>query len=250
METRKTTFFCRWTFACLSGIKSFCWIVSFKRAYWSTPFALFFLCRIMFEWTFPPFKHERFYIQDRQPLPLSSAPFEEYAVALDRSFWEINKICCCGSKMSLTIILTCCLLLGSFFRTMSDWYNVKAFFMNVDFLSCLSYSFSRPPSSKSLLKTCSVSSQTWLDILRFFVVEFDNKQKSLKIIVCSWILLMEKNKNTWVSSKKQILLLNSIGIIWKIPFAIFESRVSNSMWCLSKMNPEWFTSSIVDGKTI
>ena len=55
-----------------------------------------------------PFKHERFDIQDRQRLPLSSAPFEEYAAALDRSFWEINKICFCASKMSLTIVLTCC----------------------------------------------------------------------------------------------------------------------------------------------
>ena len=60
--------------------------------------------------------------------------------------------------------------------------------------------------------------------------------------------MLKKNDNTWclwaVDSKKWIFLLKSARIIFMIPLAIFESRVSNSIWCLPNTSPEWSNSSI------
>ena len=76
-ETRKTMFFSRWTVPCLSGVLSFCWIVSFNRASQSISFAFPFLRPVMFARAFPPFEYQPFDIQDRQSLPCSSAPFKK-----------------------------------------------------------------------------------------------------------------------------------------------------------------------------
>ena len=132
------------------------------------------------------------------------------------------------------------------FRTMSCWYKVIACFMSVDFFTCRSYRFSRTCSSKSLPRADNVSSQAWLNILRTSLHN-PTSSKSLKSIVCPRALLMLKNQNTWifmclpinierllcwVAPKKLIFPLKSAGIIFLIPVAISESRVSNLNGCL------------------
>ena len=54
----------------------------------------------------------------------------------------------------------------------------------------------------------------------------------------------------WVPSKKLIILINSVGTIFMISLAIFESRVSNSIWCLSNTNPEWSNCPVLAAKSI
>ena len=90
--------------------------------------------------------------------------------------------------------------------------------------------------------------------------------KSFKFTVRTWVLLMLKNANIWnmnclpvsighlffcwVSSEKLIFLLKSAWIIFIIPLAIFESRVSNSNRCLSNTNLQWSNSSILGATSI
>ena len=50
----------------------------------------------------------------------------------------------------------------------------------------------------------------------------------------------------WVSSEKLIFLLELAGFIFMIPLAIFESRVSSSIWFLSNTNPEWSNSPMLN----
>ena len=191
----------------------------------------------------------------------SSAPFEEYAAAalsLDRSLWEINMFCSCCSRMSLTIVLTLWLLLGSFSRTMSCWFHVFTCFMSVDLFYLVVHTSSpgraHPNHDHGMVR---LSSQAWLKVLGLSLYK-SRLRKSLKVIVCPRVSWMLTNRNTWnviclpvsigrlflywACSKKLISLLKSAGII-VILLTIFESRASNSSWCLSNLNPAYFNSS-------
>ena len=67
VETRTTTFFSRWTFPCLSGILSCCWVLSFLPGLLDRfPLPFPFFAGSCSKEHFPPFAHEPFDVQERQ----------------------------------------------------------------------------------------------------------------------------------------------------------------------------------------